>query len=974
MRWLRTLGALAALLVGVTLAAAWLVPPRLDLNSYREDIAQLAADRLGRAVRIDGPITLRLLPEPILTAANVSVGAGDSIRVTASELLLRVAPVPLLRGRIDARELVLRGADLHLPWPLDPDTLMVRTPAWLTALSARVEEGKLSVGDLNFTHIDATLTTEAYTGTYAAAGTAEMSGHSWHFTARLTQPGSDGSAGLDVTLDGQGKMQGTGAKLSGQIGPDGTLAGRVSGSGPDLSLVLPAPAVAFRAEGRVTIAGGLAAADDLAMEIGGSPARGAIAVRVSPSPRLDLALATSRLDLDAWLPVLVRATPLQLPTGIDLSAEAATYAGGTLRGLRAAVDLSRSRAEVREARAMLPGDAPLRLSGQITLADGVGPPHPRFEGDVSVTAPALRTTLAWLDHAGVSPFASLPEGVLRTADLSGHVVAEAAQVAVGSLSGMVDDSHVDGSLTLRGGKRFAIGAGLAVDRLDLDPWLPATPPTLASLPTRFAPFDVDLRMEAKTALLHGITIAPLSLDAAAEAGKLTVRKLDMSVNGVHASASATVGADGQVSEGLLDLQAPTAQPLAALLPDSLAVLGHRAPRLWRAAANVQVLGAGMPNKLGLKVTADLGDLHLEAQPTLDLTNATWTATMMLRHPGAPRLAEALGVTNAASWLGDGSLSVIAQLSGATAKLAADSFELSAGSLHATGALLLERDAGMPSLTGHVNAEALPLPLPYPRALDPLPTEVLAGWEASVKLDAGHVLLGQLPVMEKASANVALAKGVLRIDGLTARVAGGRLDGLAILDAQAQPPNLAANLTITGANVSAPLFELPLDVVSGTLDLGLAMSATGHSPAALLSTLAGEAHMQVRDGVLSGVAMAKASDGLTPEDVEAALRGGATPFSALDVQVQADKGILTLRQASLTAPSGTASVTGSLDLPGAAADLRLAIRPAVPDAPEIGLRLTGPLDALRRTPELAEVMRWRTARAVPPAPADPTGSP
>ena len=100
-------------------------------------------------------------------------------------------------------------------------------------------------------------------------------------------------------------MQGIGATLSGQIGPDGTLAGRITGRGPDLSQLLPAPAVPFSAEGRLTIAGGLAAADDLAIDIGGSPARGAVALRVAPSPRLDLALAASRLDLDAWLPVLL---------------------------------------------------------------------------------------------------------------------------------------------------------------------------------------------------------------------------------------------------------------------------------------------------------------------------------------------------------------------------------------------------------------------------------------------------------------------------------------------------------------------------------------------------------------------------------------------------------------------------------------------------------------------------------------------
>ncbi len=273
----------------------------------------------------------------------------------------------------------------------------------------------------------------------------------------------------------------------------------------------------------------------------------------------------------------------------------------------------------------------------------------------------------------------------------------------------------------------------------------------------------------------------------------------------------------------------------------------------------------MPNKLELKVTADLGDLHLEAQPTFNLQAHSWSSTTMLRHPGAPRLAEALGMPSAAAWLGDGSLSLIAQFSGAAGKLSADSFELTAGGLHATGALALDHAGGrLPSLTGHIDAETLPLPLPYPRALDPLPIDALSGWEASVKLRAGRVLAGMLPVMEQAEASLALTRGVLRIDALSAKVSGGTLAGLGIFDSHAEPPTLGLNLAVTGAAVTGPLFDLPLDVTAGTLDLGLAVTASGHSPAALLATLGGDIHLAVRDGVLSGVAMGKADGDLTSE--------------------------------------------------------------------------------------------------------------
>ncbi len=204
MAFLRLISLLVVFLLVAVVAAAWLVVPRLDPNLFRADLVAIASARLGRGVSIDGPMHLDLLPEPTLTADNVRLGSDQGLTIAAKELRLRVALGPLLAGRIDARELVLRGASMHVPWPLDPAAVMVRTPRWLSSVTARVEDGKLDIGALRFSGIDATLTTGTDSGSYAAAGTAILSGQPWRFTARMTQPGPDGSAGLDVVLDGQG--------------------------------------------------------------------------------------------------------------------------------------------------------------------------------------------------------------------------------------------------------------------------------------------------------------------------------------------------------------------------------------------------------------------------------------------------------------------------------------------------------------------------------------------------------------------------------------------------------------------------------------------------------------------------------------------------------------------------------------------------------------------------------------------------
>ena len=331
----------SALLLALLVGAIWVVPGLLDWNQHRGGIAALASSALGRSVVIEGDVTLTLLPQPVLTASRIQVAdAGDGVTLTARELRLRVALGPLLAGQVDARELAVSGADLSLPWPPAPGALGQRPPAWLTGLQARLEDSRVAVGGLVLTGIDSTLAVDADTGTLSAAGTATAAGRSWRFTARLARPGRDGAAGLEWSLDGQGPLRDTGGSFTGQIGADGDLTGRVAGRGPDLSHLLPAPAVAWRAEGRLSAAGGLAVADELSLEIGGSPARGAVALRVAPDVRLDLSLAAGRLDLDAWLPVLMRGTTLPIPTGLDLSAEAATLAGGTLRTLRGAFDLA----------------------------------------------------------------------------------------------------------------------------------------------------------------------------------------------------------------------------------------------------------------------------------------------------------------------------------------------------------------------------------------------------------------------------------------------------------------------------------------------------------------------------------------------------------------------------------------------------------------------------------------------------------
>lgn len=956
---------LVTLLV-LLLGGAWLVPPWLDWSRYRDDVAALASDVLGHAVRIDGAITLRILPQPLLVAERISVadGAGaDGTSITASQLRLRVALAPLLAGRVDARELVLRGADIRLPWPLDPSALALRTPSWLSALSARIEGGRLRVGEVVVTGLEATLATNDVSGSFHSAGRAQGGGRDWVFTARVSRPGGDGAVGLDMTLDGQGAAQGLGVVVSGQMQPDGTLLGRIAMRGPDLSQLLPAPPVAFRAEGRLTSGGGLVAADEMVGELAGAPVQGAVALRLAPRVRLDVAVTASRVDLDAWLPALLKGAEgggfARLPVGIDLSAEAAPLAGGTLRGVRGAFDIEAGTVQVREARAVLPGDAVLRLAGEAARAAPNG--RLRFEGDARLSAPSLRATLAWAATAGLGPVDALPPQVLRRADLAARVVLEAGQISLQDLVGEVDGTEVAASLSWRPGPRPELKAAVVLDRLDLGAWLPEAWPGLGAAAAGFGAVSLDLQLEAARASWHGWDLTSLGLDLAAEPGRIVLRRLAVQGLGATVSASGTLLEGGRIAEAKAELRAERAEGLATLLVPMLAAEpAARLAPLLRGGVLVQVQGGGAPDALGLRIAGSLGDLRLEATPTLDIPGGRWAGALALRHPGAPRLAESLGLAGATGWLGDGSFGLVVNLAMGPERITAEPFDLAAGGLRANGALRLERRA-VPRLTGRIEAESLPLPLPFPRSPDLLPVEMLAGWEASVAVAAGQVLVAQEQLLDDARATVNLAQGVLRVDGLTAKRAGGSVAAALSFDTASRPPALALQATLAGALVSGPVFDLPVDITGGTLDASVRLTAAGFSPAGLLASLGGGFSLSGRNGVLSGIDVARMGPLLEDPALRAALSGGTTLFERLAVEGAIDRGGLTLARAAMSGPAGTVAVSGTIDLTRALLGLRLAVVPAVPDAPEIGLRISGPADAVVRVPELAGAVRWRSER-------------
>lgn len=955
---------LVAVLVVLAVAGAWFVPGTLDWSKYRPEIERLATSSLGRPVHIGGAITLDVLPEPVLTAGDLRIeSAGDGVALSARELRLRTALGPLLAGRLHARSMMLQGPTLRLPWPPPPGALQSR-PAWLRSAHAEIEDGTLHVGGVTLTGINAQFATDPDTGTLAGAGSATLGGRAWRFTARLTRPGRDGVAGLDAALDGEGPLQDTGGRFTGTLGADGALAGTVTGRGRDLSLLVPAPAVAWQANGALTAAGGLIVADDLALELGGSPARGVVALRVGEGARLDLSVSASRLDLDRWLPVLAQAPSTPLPMGIDLSAEAATLAGGTVRQVRGGFDMAGGTTTVRDLSALLPGDAALSLSGQ-TL------PGPGFHGTGRIAAPDLRATLRWAAARVPGLDAALPQAALRVANLAGTVTVAPAQLSLSDLHGTLDGARAEGSVGLALGPQPLLSANVTLDGLVLDAWLPSPGAVAVGYPWpgiagRFPHLGADLALQARSVAWAGLPLDTLDVAAHLDRHGVQVKRLAAKGAGAQLDLSGALADGGQIADGKLDLVAKDAGTLRALLPASG---GGDMERLLHGPAELHLRASGPPAALAVQVKASLGDLRAEAQPLVNVPAGSWAGPVSLRHPGAPRLLAELGMPGAGSWLGDGSLSFVAEAAITPDQVALSGAVLTAGALRLGGTLAARLGNGPVRVTGKLDAESLPLPRPPSHSSDPLSLDVLRGWDAAVAIQAKQVLFGLAPALADLRTSATLQGGTFRLDALSATMAGGTIEGDATLEAAADPPRLTVKGQVSGAQLSGPVFGTPLDIRGGQASAHAALSAKGYSPAALLSTLSGDAGATLRDGAVAGLDLAGAGTALGAADTarrdslaRAALEGGMTAFSTLDLAAQLRDGIATFTTAQLTSPSGTAAASGSVDLNGGLLDLRLALHPVEPPgAPELAVSLYGSAAAPSRTPNLTEFVRWSLAQ-------------
>jgi uncharacterized protein involved in outer membrane biogenesis len=437
---------LGGLLVAV-LCALFAVPHLIDWNRFRGVFEEEASRVLGREIRVDGDVRLRLLPTPYVEFGKVSLADAQSVIgepfFRARSFKLRLAVSPLLRGAFEVKEIALQAPVLKVR--LHPNgggnwqTLRLSAsgvpflPGELTLQSVNVSDGVIEVigaGDQELARIEAIsgeASAEAIEGPYRFR--ADFAWHGEPREVRGSTARQDPDGGVRIKAAVRALRTGSSYALDGKIAD---LTGRTRLDG-ELTAKLPVglePAPAQRGPGEPAVfdmksalaldtSGARLSDIALSFEQNGKPqlVTGTATVAWGAAARIDADLSSRWLDLDRIAGSAAASPPdalrRLLAAVVDLlPAEGRVIAaakidqinlgGDVVSGVRLALDRpATGPLALRELSAGLPGGSRLDLKGALV---GKGE-QITFDGEIGLRGSNFGRFLGWAAKGY-----ALPEG------------------------------------------------------------------------------------------------------------------------------------------------------------------------------------------------------------------------------------------------------------------------------------------------------------------------------------------------------------------------------------------------------------------------------------------------------------------------------------------------------------------------------------------------------------------------------------
>jgi uncharacterized protein involved in outer membrane biogenesis len=378
------------------------------------------------------------------------------------------------------------------------------------------------------------------------------------------------------------------------------------------------------------------------------------------------------------------------------------------------------------------------------------------------------------------------------------------------------------------------------------------------------------------------------------------------------------------------------------------------------AASGQVTNQGGHHAYGLKVTADhdelralLRGLGVDYNPAGKVGRLSLAADVTGDDDGLT-ISDLTGVAGPAAFSGQGRLDwsgarpkLIASLKGE--RLLADVFMPPA----ATGARQAHR-AATAQARSRARWSRRPFRLGWLDALD-----------AELSVTAQEIAVRNYRFIRPRLA-LTLSNGVLDVRELTGRLFGGDLRLTASLRDPAAP-RLDMTLALDGADVAEALRAVAdLKSATGVFSLDGRFAAHGRNQFEMISSLAGTAQLDARDGVIRGIDLPRLSAQLGSLDriedfvrlTKVSLSGGQTRYQRLRSVFEVKQGVARATEVTTEIAATASDISAVIDLPRWEISLRSRFRLTDhPEAPAAGLDLSGPLDAPRRALRYKKLKRY-----------------
>ncbi|MGE5267208.1 MAG: AsmA family protein [Deltaproteobacteria bacterium] len=241
----------------VFIAALFGVPYAIDWNSYRGVFEEEASRMLGREVRVQGNVGLRLLPTPYVHAEKLRIGGAVGEETgralfKADGFTMWLSVPPLLKGIVEAREVQIVKPVLEIAVDEQGHTSLASlkvapgrfsfVPQDIAFRSVSIIDGSLGISGpdgvelVRLDGLNGEVSADAMDGPFRYRGTATWNGEARD--VRITTAKQDLNGDLRfktiVTVPASANsytFEGTVRNLSGAAGIDGKLTARISTAG-----------------------------------------------------------------------------------------------------------------------------------------------------------------------------------------------------------------------------------------------------------------------------------------------------------------------------------------------------------------------------------------------------------------------------------------------------------------------------------------------------------------------------------------------------------------------------------------------------------------------------------------------------------------------------------------------------------------------------------------------------------------------